>query len=187
MADVLGVVCARKGSKRLKGKNLKLIGGVSLVERAVRTLSESGIDHIAVVADFEPEFDLGRYNARHIFRSMNMSGDSLALQETVKWTYYSLDETYDYVVYLMPNCPMISVEAVKKAVSLMTENRLNVVRSYNPKGEENGLIAVRTKYLLDHFTDVYCGGVVCEGDEIHDETDYLRIKEAMEGCRGDME
>lgn len=187
MAAILGVVCARKGSKRLKDKNLRLIDGLSLVERAVQTLSKSDVEDIAVVTDFTPDFDLDKYGAKQILRSANISGDNVPLQETVKWACYSLDKSYDYIIFLMPNCPLISIEAVREALKLIIDNRLNVVRSYNTDGKENGLVAVRTRYLMDHFIDVYCGCVVLQGDEIHDEADFMRVKEAMESCRDDME
>lgn len=180
MDKVLGMVCARKASKRFPGKNTALIGRVTLVERAVQTLSQAGLDSIVVATDFPLDFDLKQYNAVHLLRSQNASNDAVPLQETVKWAYLSLNRSYENIVFLMPNCPMIEPDSVTKAITLLRDHRYNVVRSYNSEGLENGLIAVRTKYLLDHFTDVYCGCVICEGNEIHDEQDYLRMKKIME-------
>ena len=102
------------------------------------------------------------------------------MQETVKWVYHSLGQTADTIVFLMPNCPMVTPDAVRKAAAMVSEGSFNVVRSYGPDGHENGLIAVRTKYLLDHFIDVYCGCVICEGREIHDRQDFLDVKQQME-------
>lgn len=180
MGKVLGMVCARKASKRFPGKNIAQIGGISLVERAIRTLSQAGLDKIVAATDFPLDFDLKQYNAIHLLRPQNVSNEILALQETVKWAYLSLNESYENIVFLMPNCPMITVDSVKQAITLLRNHRYNVVRSYNAEGLENGLIAARTKYLLDHFIDVYCGCVICEGDEIHDEQDYLKIKKILE-------
>lgn len=184
MTEILGVVCARRGSKRLPDKNIRQIGEMSLTERAVCTLSTAGLKDVVVACDFSPDFDLNKYGARHIPRPENISLDDMPLQETVKWVYFSLNRQYEYIVYLMPNCPMVDAEAVRKAVNIITGNRCNVVRSYNRQGLENGLIAVRTRYLLDHFIDVYCGCVICVGDEIHDEQDYVRMKKIMEESDG---
>jgi CMP-N-acetylneuraminic acid synthetase len=184
MTNVLGMVCARKGSKRLPGKNTRIIDGISLLESTVRTLRQAGIEDIVVTTDFPLEFDLDKYGGQHIFRTENISLDDMPLQETVKWAYFSLNKQYEYIVCLMPNCPMVDAEAVRKAVNIITGNRCNVVRSYNRQGLENGLIAVRTRYLLDHFIDVYCGCVICVGDEIHDEQDYVRMKKIMEESDG---
>ncbi|HEG42743.1 hypothetical protein LCGC14_1932900 [marine sediment metagenome] len=181
MDDILGIICARKGSKRLPGKNEKVIDGISLTERSLQTLHAAGIEQLVVATDFMLDFDIQKYGATHLFRPENISEDNVPLQETIKWVYYSMQKDYKYVVYLMPNCPMISVEIVKKAIKMLTEGRFNVIRSYNGQGDENGMIAVRTKYLMDHFIDVYCGGIVCPGDEIHDERDYLSVKKIMEG------
>lgn len=181
MSKVLGIVCARKASKRFPEKNIAQIGGLSLVERAVRTLNQAGLDRIVAATDFPLGFDPKQYNAIHLFRSQNTSSDILALQETVKWVYLSLNDSYKSIVFLMPNCPMVDADSVKQSITLLHNRCYNVVRSYNLKGLENGLIAVRTKYLLDHFIDVYCGCIICEGNEIHDEQDYLKIKKIMEG------
>lgn len=180
MDNALGIVCARKESKRFPGKNTAKICGKSLVEIAVRTLSQAGLERIVIATDFSLDFDLKQYNAIHLSRPQNVSGDVIALQETVKWVYFSLNESYENIIFLMPNCPMVKAEAVKQAITLLEDKNYNVVRSYNKKGLENGLIAVRTKYLLEHFIDVYCGCVVCEGGEIHDEQDYLKMKKEME-------
>jgi len=181
MSSILGVVCARCDSKRLPGKNLKKIDGISLIERAVVTLAGSRIDKIVLATDFEPPFDLGRYKAQWIYRPSNVSGDKVPLQETVKWVYNSLGEHYDYIVFLMPNCPGITSTDVDANVEILTGgSKMNVVRSYSADGHENGIIGVRTKYLLDHYIDVYCGAVIAAGSEIHDEQDYLKMKKEME-------
>ncbi len=180
MSKTLGVICARKGSKRLPGKNLQRINGITLVENAAKVLHDGGISPIVIACDFELDFDPGTYQAQHLFRPENTSADHVALQETVKWAYHSLDQEYDYIVFLMPNCPMITPLAVSKAASMVQNESFNVVRSYDNEGHENGLVAVRTKYLMDHFIDVYCGSVICEGKEIHDKQDYLNVKKNME-------
>ena len=57
MSTILGMVCARRGSKRFPGKNLAEIEGISLVERAVRTLNRAGLNDIVLAADFDLDFD----------------------------------------------------------------------------------------------------------------------------------
>ena len=180
MKKILAIVCARDSSKRLPNKNRKKIDGVCLVERAVRSFYDAEVENIVVATDYNLEFDLNKYNAKHIQRSPNISKGHVALQDTVKWVYNSLGEEYEYIAFLMPNCPQIDSEAIKKALALLNKKKFNIIRSYNKDGFENGLVIARTKYLQDHFTDVYCGGIVCEGKEIHDEEDYNSVKKMME-------
>ena len=77
---ILGFVCARKGSKRLPLKNSMEIGGVSLAERAYRTL-EKHCDKVHLVTDIATflETDL-----ETIYRPPFISGDHIPLQNTVK-------------------------------------------------------------------------------------------------------
>ena len=178
--SVLGIICARSGSKRFPKKNLKIIGGKSLLEIATETLCRSNVDLLVLATDFKPDFELSKYGAEHLKRASNISSNYVPLQETVKWAYYSLNRRFDYITFLMPNCPAIGYEDVNAALDLAISKELNVVRSYNSKGEENGLVIIRTGYLEDHFIDVYCGAIIAEGDEIHNRSDYLKVKEELE-------
>ncbi len=57
--SVAGFVPARGGSQGVPGKNLRLIGGESLVRRAVRIGLESGLDPVLVLTDSEQIKDEG--------------------------------------------------------------------------------------------------------------------------------
>jgi 2-phospho-L-lactate guanylyltransferase (CobY/MobA/RfbA family) len=151
-----------------------------MVERAVKTFHDAGLKDIVVATDYNPDFDLSAYGAKLINRSKNVSNDTIPLQQTIKWVYHSLDIEYKYIAFIMPNCPRLTKYDIKQALKMIEDKKYNVIRSYNRKGEENGLIVVRTKYLEDHFIDVYCGAIFCEGSEIHDIEDYKKIKTIME-------
>jgi CMP-N-acetylneuraminic acid synthetase len=180
MKKIIAIVCARGSSKRLPGKNKKKINDICMVERAVKNFNSAGVKDIIVATDYSLDFDISTYGAKHINRSKNVSNDTIPLQQTVKWVYNSLDKEYEYIAFIMPNCPQLTKDDIKKALKMIENKKYNVIRSYNRMGEENGLIVVRARYLEDHFIDVYCGAIFCEGSEIHDLEDYKAIKTRME-------
>lgn len=57
---ILGVVCARKGSQGLPGKNLRRLGGVPLIELAIRKAWDAGCYDVVVCTDYTAaDFDPG--------------------------------------------------------------------------------------------------------------------------------
>ena len=173
---ILGFVAARKGSKRLPLKNSMEIGGVSLAERAYRTL-EKHCDKVYLVTDIATflETDL-----ETIYRPPFISGDHIPLQNTVKWACHRINGWYDIIVVLMPNCPMISEGQVKSAIDLLKDKGLKVVRSYGEDGCENGIIVMDSVYFVKHWIDVYAGAIITKGREIHTKEDFEQVREIME-------
>jgi CMP-N-acetylneuraminic acid synthetase len=174
---IIGVVCARKGSKRLPLKNSMEIGGVSLGERAYDTL-DSVCDRVVMVTDIAKFLES---NMETIYRPPFISGDHIPLQNTVKWACNKIYGWYSIIVVLMPNCPMITSKHVEKCINLLRNKNLKIVRSYNRQGCENGLIVMDSRYFIKHWIDVYAGAIVTKGKEIHTQEDFDEVKEIMEG------
>ena len=55
---VIGVVCARAGSKRLPNKNMLKINGKTLVERALNTLHRGGCNYRILYTDIQKYIDI---------------------------------------------------------------------------------------------------------------------------------
>jgi len=172
---VLGIVCARKGSKRLPDKNSLKINGVPLAERAYRTLDKYA-DKTVLVTDIE----LFKNSDMNILdRPEFISRDQVPLQTTVKWACNNIHENYGIIMVLMANCPMIKETDVVKCLRLLRDKKLYVVRTY-ADNVESGLIVMRYEYFKKHWIDVYAGAVVTKGKEIHTLEDYNEVKGLME-------
>ena len=174
---VIGIVCAREGSKRLPLKNLMEIGGVSLGARAYQTL-EKCCDRVILVTDIA-EFLESKMET--LYRPPFISGDHIPLQNTVKWACNMIQGWHGIIVILMPNCPMITDKHVDKCINLLRDKKLNVVRSYGKGGCENGLIVMDSTYFIKHWIDTYAGSITTNGKEIHTLEDFNEVKEIMEG------
>jgi len=64
----LAVICARKGSKGVPGKNLRLLGGVPMIVHTIRQAEECGIlDSLAVSSDCDQILSVaGTHGVKHL-------------------------------------------------------------------------------------------------------------------------
>lgn len=82
----LALIPARKGSSGLPGKNMMPIGGMSLVERAIRCAQASAqFDEICVSSDWDEALQLGeKFGARAIVRPLSLAGSESPIEATVR-------------------------------------------------------------------------------------------------------
>lgn len=194
----IGIICARKGSVRLKNKNILKINSKTLVEIAYDTMKKTIVDETILYTDIDKRkihllvSKIRRNGDLLIDRSQyGDDGAVLPLQESVKkaligneqWSGFSKRvDYYDNLVILMPNAPMIKTSDINKALNLLNGSKLNIVRSYDHGGKENGLIVCKMEYFLrNHYKfDVYTGSICVDGIEIHNNNDYRYVKKIME-------
>lgn len=170
----LGLVCARTKSKRLPGKNMLKYEGMTLADHATYTLLKAGIEDVYLSTDDPSKF---RYK-QAIKRPDYLSDDETPLQDAVHWTikFLGLIDEYDWTVLLMPNAPLITHLDVQSALRMAENGKFNIIRSYSPLGDENGLYLINNKIWDQNWRyDVYTGAIWCSGHEIHTKKDYEDI------------
>jgi CMP-N,N'-diacetyllegionaminic acid synthase len=107
-ARVLAVIPARGGSKGLPGKNLALVDGQSLIERAVRSSQASlAVDRVVVSTDDMAIADEAvRWGAEVPFmRASHLAGDETSMADVVTDVLQRIDDG-DWVVLLQPTSPL---------------------------------------------------------------------------------
>ncbi len=179
MGSCIGIVCARTGSKRLKKKNFLIYNGLTLADHAANTLSNSKhIDKEEVyISTDSPE----RVSWNKVIHGPDwLYCDNTPLQEAATWVYKHVDNKKFIIVILMPTAPFINPSHIDNAIELLLKSNMNIVRSYNLNGEENGLYVIKREYLLDNYSnytyDVYTGAIIIPGNEIHTIKDYVDAK-----------
>jgi N-acylneuraminate cytidylyltransferase/CMP-N,N'-diacetyllegionaminic acid synthase len=113
---------AREGSKRLKEKNLQLLGGKPLISYAVNAgLSSRYIDHLYVNTESEKIVESVRSSGVKIYkRSSSLSQDHVT-QDTFNYDFLKNIET-DILVLLNPVCPLISAKDIDTLLEVFIKN-----------------------------------------------------------------
>ena len=134
--SVLGVILARGGSKRVPGKNLRLLANQSLLVWAIGCgMCCEEIDDLVVSSDDEAILDEARRYVPTIRRPPEMATDEASPYPAM---LHALDETgsYDLLCLLQPTSPFRAVEDVTACIEMCALGDFPAVAS-----AEDGVIA----------------------------------------------
>ncbi len=155
--SILAVIPGRGGSKRLPGKNLKLLGGKPLMCHTIDAAVASGIfDEIMVNSDSDEILALAEQYGAETNVIARKRATSLA-QDTTKVIDVIIElsgepeiaERFDVIALLLPTCPFRRVEDLLAGRDLLTDEFDSVVSltafdfpySMSARLEEDGALA----------------------------------------------
>lgn len=132
--STVAIIPARGGSQGVPGKNLRLIGGIPLVARAVRACRATrGIDHIFVSTDDHAIADAARKaGAEIIHRPAELSGNTATSESAL---LHGLNEIADRgidaktLVFVQCTSPFIRGEDIDTAIGLIENDKADSVFS----------------------------------------------------------
>ena len=130
----VAIIPARGGSKQVPRKNLQRVGGVPLVERAVRAAAAAvGIDEVVVSTDDDEIAAVSiAAGARVIRRPADISGDTATSESAI---LHALDElegqgdSFDVVAFVQATSPFLPSDALAAAVDDVRTDRADSVFS----------------------------------------------------------
>ncbi len=134
---ILVVIPARGGSKRIPGKNLRLMNGKPLVlyslENAAALETKYDVD-VAVSTDDEELSSIVRdHCTRCLMRSEELCRDDVTLDPVIYDALIRMEEergvTYDCVITMQPTSPTLKPETLRAAVKFFAENDFDTVIS----------------------------------------------------------
>lgn len=123
--NILGIIPARGGSKRIPGKNKKLLAGKPLVCYAIEAAIQSlKLTHIVLSTDDEDILKIGRKypDLTVIKRPLEIAGDEAPAISYVKHALHVLDHEFDLTVIIQPTSPLTSPADIDNTISLLQEN-----------------------------------------------------------------
>lgn len=126
---VLGIVPARAGSKRLPGKNTRLLGGRPLTAWTFEAARHSGaLSRICLSTDDESLRELARGHGvdAPFLRPAELASDSASSIDVVLHAlahYESRGELFDAVLLLQPTSPFRTAATIRRAVELFRDTQ----------------------------------------------------------------
>jgi CMP-N,N'-diacetyllegionaminic acid synthase len=138
--SIVALVPARSGSKRLPGKNIRLLNGVPLLAYAIATAHESGIFGAVAVSSDDPDtLEIAeRYGASHLI----LRPDEYAQDDSpdIQWVRHALEAVggdFDHFAILRPTSPFRRGLWVADAYAAFTDRwaQANSLRAMRPVSE----------------------------------------------------
>ena len=135
---VLFLITARGGSKRIPGKNLRIIGGLSLIAfKAIAARRSRFCSRLILSTDNRAIQDEGRrYGADVPFtRPAHLATDHASSTDVIRHAVEFVEsegERYDAIMLLEPAAPFATANDFDRAVELMKERQASVVLGVRP-------------------------------------------------------
>ena len=134
MSEVVAIIPARGGSKGVVRKNLRRVGGIPLVARAVDAASRcAAVDRVVVTTDdAEIAAVAAEWGAEIVERPGDLSGDEASSESALLHALDVLDSRHvevGVVAFLQATSPFIDVDALTGAVQLVRSRRRDSVFS----------------------------------------------------------
>ena len=110
------LVPVRKGSQRVKDKNIKNFGGTSLLELKIKNLKKiSLIDEIIVNSDSDDMLDIGKKLGTKTFKRSEYFASS-TVNNSEFFQHIAENTTTDVIMYSPVTCPFIKTETYNQAI-----------------------------------------------------------------------
>jgi len=129
-SKVLCTICARGGSKGVKGKNIKPLLGKPLIAYSIEQAQASGLfQHIVISTDSDEIADIALQYGGEVFfkRSADMSSDTAGKLDVIRDAFVKSEAYYndqfDYLIDLDATSPLRSVDDIFNAFEQLLRNK----------------------------------------------------------------
>jgi len=126
---IYGIVLARGGSKTIPSKNIAVINGKSLLQRAIEVLNRcESIQKVYVSSDDELMLSIAeKYGAVPVRRPPELSSDSSSSFDAIKHFLDSITFNPEYLVESMCTAPFKTTKSIQECIDKVVNNRCDSV------------------------------------------------------------
>ena len=137
--NVLGIIPARGGSKRVKNKNIRDLAGKPLIIYTIEaSLKSKNINRLIVSTDNKIIADIAKNNGAEIpfLRPVSFAQDDTPDQPVFQHALETLKDQDGYepdiVLNLRPTTPLKTSHTIDKVIEKMMETQADIVRTMSP-------------------------------------------------------
>lgn len=129
---ILFTICARKGSKGLKNKNISEFLGYPICYYALSAYDLFKKENTDIVCDLAvntdseeliEQIDKTKIKYTHIKRTEELAGDTAGKTAVIVDTYKKMNKEYDYIIDLDLTSPLRTSEDIKGVLDVLTDNK----------------------------------------------------------------
>ncbi len=127
---IIAIILARGGSKRLPGKNIKMLNKKPLITWSIEAAQKSKyIDKLIVSTDSQEISNISKNFGADVpfLRPKNISQDITTSEDTLlhvlKWIKDNEEKKYDYFILLQPTSPLRTAKHIDEAITLFDANK----------------------------------------------------------------
>ena len=121
---ILGVIPARCGSKGIKRKNIKSLGGRPLISYTIESALNSKLDRVVVSTDCEEIANISiSYGAEVVMRPAYLATDNAPTLPVLQDVYKNLDIQYDALMTLQPTSPFRNDQHINKSIDVYSKEK----------------------------------------------------------------
>ena len=150
---VLAIVPARKDSKRLKLKNLRIFRGNPLFYwPLILSKKSKHIDKVVFTTDCESMYSKAKKNFQilNYTRPKNLAKNDSLARDVILDVLKKISFKFDYFIYLQPTSPLRTVRDIDNSLKMIEAKKGNTLVSVTENSKKpNGMIYVsRTEFFL---------------------------------------
>ena len=165
---VLAIIPARKGSKRLPGKNKANFAGKPLWLNTAHIARDAGIKKIVVTTDDEEILSTAGHDLIMLKRSKETAGDDAATEDVILEVIHQLtqqgieDKEYKTICLLQCTSPLLTPRTLRHALHQFQEKSMRCLIAYNRDYKPCGAFYI-FRYAEFLFYGNSCYGI----DDLH--------------------
>ena len=127
LREVIAIIPARSGSKRIPGKNIKEFEGIPMISRTIKTLLEAELFEDIVVSTDSPDIisiSSAAGATRCIVRPEELAGDHTATKPVIQHALGELALSNDAAVCCVYPCnPFLDPETLRRSLEMLLSNK----------------------------------------------------------------
>lgn len=181
--NIVCIIPARGGSKRLHRKNLYPVNGKPCMQYSIEAALKSKYikDKVYISSEDKEILDFSiQQGSKVILRPDSLSEDHVWTQDVLIHACDELSKEieFDYVVRVQANSPQVTTDKIDECIEKLINNNLWEVFTVNKLGIEDAAVHVMKKQCVyQKALSVYKGVVETDYIDIHTKKDVMLIEE----------